>query len=80
MLQEGEIEAKVIGPPSPSMAALLGFCPSATMPDICRVLTDVVTTMEAVNQLPEQVAVLWLMYAFLRVSGHAQLGPSIFFI
>lgn len=80
LVRGGESEDVAAGPIAPSFAALLGFRSLRSAHETCQIFTNIITTMEAVHRLPEQVAVIWIMYKLMRVSCGLQLNRQVLFL
>ena len=63
---EGVADFELVGPPYPNFAALLRpECVQYSHP-LSRVFTDILSTFPDLSELPEQVAVLYVMFLIMR--------------
>ncbi|KAH8820448.1 hypothetical protein F5884DRAFT_49652 [Xylogone sp. PMI_703] len=63
---EGEPSSSVIGPAYPSVASLLNPALSVNSHRLSRILTDIIATFPDFSTIPERVAVLYVMFLFMR--------------
>lgn len=66
LLSEGAPESVVIGPAYPSVTSLLYPSRSLHSHPVSKVFTDVLATFPDLSTLPEQVAMLYLMFLLMR--------------
>jgi hypothetical protein len=64
---QGEPSAVVVGPPYPSVSSLLNPEKKIKAHPLTRVFTDILGSFEMLSKLPEQVAVLYVMFLVMRV-------------
>jgi hypothetical protein len=64
---QGEPSAVVVGPPYPSVSSLLNPDKKIEAHPLTRVFTDILGSFEMLSKLPEQVAVLYVMFLVMRV-------------
>jgi hypothetical protein len=57
----------VVGPPYPNVSSLLNPEQRITAHPLTRVFTGIVSSMEVLSKLPDQVAVLYVMFLLMRV-------------
>ena len=63
---EGVADSELVGPPYPNFAALqIPECVQYSHP-LSRVFTDILSTFPDLSELPEQVAVLYVMFLIMR--------------
>ena len=63
---EGVSTGELVGPPYPSVSSLLNPAKSALSHPLSKVFTDILSTFPDINSLPEQVAVLYIMFLVMR--------------
>ncbi|KAH8426251.1 bZIP transcription factor [Aspergillus melleus] len=63
---QGVPKQKLVGPPYPSVSSLLNPEKSVYSHPLSKVLTDILRTFPDISSLPEQVAVLYLMFILMR--------------
>ena len=63
---EGLAQHKLVGPAYPSVASLLNPETSRYAHPLSKVFTDMLATFPDISQLPEQVAVLYVMFLIMR--------------
>jgi hypothetical protein len=64
---QGVSASAVLGPPYPSVISLLNPEKKIHAHPLTRVFTDILGSFEALSKLPEQVAVLYVMFLVMRV-------------
>lgn len=72
LLQNGEAEEKVFGPKKPALCVLpaLGMRSDVgNQHPVSQMLAEVMSTIQVLNQIPEQIACLWYTNLSLRVRG-----------
>ncbi|KAI9931887.1 hypothetical protein ASPWEDRAFT_494850 [Aspergillus wentii DTO 134E9] len=63
---QGVPKQKLVGPPYPSVSSLLNPEKSAYSHPVSKVFTDILRAFPDISSLPEQVAVLYLMFLIMR--------------
>lgn len=63
---EGATSKQLVGPPYPSVASLLNPAKSADSHPLSRVFTDVISKFPNISALPEQVAIVYIMFLMMR--------------
>ncbi|CAL5871213.1 uncharacterized protein PFLUO_LOCUS5460 [Penicillium psychrofluorescens] len=63
---QGVPRQKLVGPPYPSVSSLLNPEKSANSHPASKVFTDILRTFPDISALPEQVAVLYIMFLLMR--------------
>ncbi|PGH14590.1 hypothetical protein AJ79_02925 [Helicocarpus griseus UAMH5409] len=63
---DGTATHVLVGPPYPSVSSLLNPAKSAYSHPLSKVFTDILGTFPGINKLPEQVAVLYVMFLLMR--------------
>lgn len=63
---EGLSVAQVVGPPYPSVSSLLNPSNSGLSHPLSKVFTDILKTFPDLSGIPESVAVLYIMFLFMR--------------
>lgn len=63
---QGISKQRLLGPPYPSVSSLLNPEKSVYSHPISRVFTDILRTFPDISSLPEQVAVLYMMFILMR--------------
>lgn len=67
-LLQGATELVAAGPGYPDFSGLLGLHTGQVKCPISQLLTDVIAKVETLGSLPEQTAVLYIMFSMIRVS------------
>ncbi|EEH06265.1 conserved hypothetical protein [Histoplasma capsulatum G186AR] len=63
---EGASKQILVGPPYPSVSSLLNPAKSAYSHPLSKVFTDILSKFPGISNLPEQVAVLYVMFLLMR--------------
>jgi hypothetical protein len=63
---EGASKRQLVGPPYPSVSSLLNPAKSAFSHPLSKVFTDILSKFPDISGLPEQVAVLYIMFLIMR--------------
>lgn len=63
---QGVPKQRLVGPPYPSVSSLLNPQKSAYTHPVSKVFTDILRTFPDISSLPEQVAVLYVMFILMR--------------
>ena len=63
---QGVPKQRLVGPPYPSVSSLLNPQKSAFTHPVSKVFTDILRTFPDISSLPEQVAVLYVMFILMR--------------
>ncbi|KAI9766004.1 MAG: hypothetical protein M1840_007011 [Geoglossum simile] len=63
---QGEPSSVVVGPPYPSVSSLLNPEKKIKAHPLTRIFTDILGSFEMMSKLPEQVAVLYVMFLVMR--------------
>jgi hypothetical protein len=63
---EGLPASQVVGPPYPSVSSLLNPSKSSLSHPLSKVFTDILKTFPDLSGIPESVAVLYIMFLFMR--------------
>lgn len=63
---DGVSTRQLVGPPYPSVSSLLNPAKSAFSHPLSKVFTDVLSTFPGISTIPEQVAVLYIMFLIMR--------------
>lgn len=63
---QGIPRQKLVGPPYPSVSSLLNPEKSVNSHPVSKVFTDILRTFPDISSLPEQVAVLYMMFLLMR--------------
>lgn len=71
---EGVSSRKLVGPAYPSVSSLLNPERSIYSHPVSKVFTDILATFPDLSSLPEQVAVLFIMFLIMRVSPISSFG------
>ncbi|KAF1351042.1 hypothetical protein BDV97DRAFT_350946 [Delphinella strobiligena] len=64
--QSGTPTATLVGPAYPSISSLLNPTRAQKSHPLSKVFTDIVTTFPSISDVPEQVAVLYIMFLIMR--------------
>ncbi|ODH48971.1 hypothetical protein GX48_04904 [Paracoccidioides brasiliensis] len=64
--EDGTSKQVLVGPPYPSVSSLLNPAKSAYSHPLSKVFTDILSKFPGISNLPEQVAVLYVMFLLMR--------------